>query len=61
MRFLKEHVKTRAALIAALFVLGLVLVFWGWSMTGTVSGLIVMLAGVAGLLSALFVYNKPFE
>lgn len=61
MRFWKEHVGLRMSLIALFFVLGLVLVVAGWKMTGKLAGLGIMLVGVVLLLSALLVYNKPFE
>lgn len=61
MRFWKEHVSLRMGLIAAFFLAGLVLVVAGWKMTGTLSGLGVMLLGVVLLLAALMIYNKPFE
>jgi len=48
-------------LIALFFFLGLGLVIFGWTMTGKLSGLGVMLLGVVLLLSALMIYNKPFE
>lgn len=61
MEFWKEHVKMRAAFIAAFFVVGLILVFIGWKMTGELAGLGLMILGVVLLLAALFIYNKPFE
>ena len=47
-------------LIAVLFVAGLALVIGGWTMTGQLKGLIIMLVGLALLIGALFIYNKPF-
>ena len=61
MRFWKEHVGLRMSLIALFFVLGLTLVVAGWKMTGKLAGLGIMLVGVVLLLTALLVYNKPFE
>ncbi len=58
--FLKEHVTLRLVLITLLFVAGLVLVFWGWSMTGKLEGLGLMILGIVFLLTALFVYNKAY-
>lgn len=60
MEFWKEHGKIRVAVIILFFVLGLVLVFAGWKMTGKLTGLGIMILGVIFLLTALFVYNKPF-
>ncbi len=61
MEFWKEHVTLRAVLIAAFFVLGLVLVIAGWKMTGQLAGLGIMLVGVIFLLTALFLYNRPYQ
>ena len=61
MKFWKEHVGLRAACIAIFFIVGLILVFAGWSMTGRLSGLGLMIVGVILLLAALMIYNKPYE
>lgn len=61
MNFWKEHVSLRIAIIAGFFVIGLILVTVGWKMTGKLSGLLIMLAGLVLLLAALMIYNKPFE
>ncbi len=61
MEFWKEHVKVRVVLIALFFVVGLILVFAGWKMTGKLAGLGIMIVGVILLLAALLIYNKPFE
>ena len=61
MKFWKKHVPLRLGLMGLLFLAGLALVLSGWRMTGRLSGLAAMLLGVALLLLALFVYNKPFE
>ena len=61
MEFWKEHVKVRVVLIALFFVVGLILVFAGWKMTGKLAGLDIMIVGVILLLAALLIYNKPFE
>ena len=60
MNFWKEHVKLRMTLIAAFFIVGLILVISGWKMTGELAGLGIMCGGVVLLLAALFIYNKPF-
>ena len=60
MEFWKEHVKLRVLMIAAFFVVGLILVIAGWKMTGQLAGLGLMMLGVACLLVALSIYNKPF-
>ncbi len=61
MKLLKKFPYFRRGIIAALTVLGLVLTFYGWSLTGKLLGLGWMLLGIVLLLSALFVYNKPYK
>ena len=61
MKFWKEHASLRVALIALFFFAGLGLVIYGWTLTGKLSGLGLMIVGVILLLAALMVYNKPFE
>ncbi|MCI8586411.1 MAG: hypothetical protein HFI92_11080 [Lachnospiraceae bacterium] len=61
MNFWKEHAGLRMSLIAAFFAAGLLLVIVGFRMTGSLAGLGLMMLGVAFLLTALSVYNKPFE
>ena len=51
----------RAALMAVFFVAGLALVIFGWTITGKMSGLVIMLAGLVLLLTALMLYNKTYE
>ena len=46
MEFWKEHVKTRVVLITLFFIVGLILVFAGWKMTGKLAGLGLMIIGV---------------
>lgn len=48
-------------LIALFFIAGLSLVIIGWKMTGQLAGLGIMILGVIFLLTALSVYNKPYE
>ena len=61
MNFWKEHTTLRGILIRLFFVLGIVLTVVGWKMTGQLKGLGIMLAGIVCLLTALFVYNKPYQ
>ena len=61
MNFWKEHTSLRAALIAIFFVVGLILVVAGWKMTGQLVGLGLMLVGIVLLLTALFLYNRPYQ
>ena len=50
------------SLVILLFtVVGVGMVMYGWSMSGKMAGLIIMIVGVILLLTALLVYNKPFE
>ena len=61
MNFFKEHTTLRGVLIALFFLLGMVLTVVGWKMTGQMKGQILMLVGIICLLTALFVYNKPYS
>ena len=61
MQFWKEHTALRMVLMLLTFVLGLFLLIYGWKQTGQLGGLGLMLVGVALLLAALALYNKPFE
>ena len=61
MNYWKEHTGLRLALMVILFVAGVILTFAGWSMTGKMSGLGLMMLGLALLLAALYLYNKPFQ
>ncbi len=58
MNFLKNNEKLRLVIIAVLFLMGLVLTFAGWKMTGKLLGLGIMIVGIIFLLAALLVYNK---
>ena len=61
MNFWKTHTKLRSVLIALFFAAGLVLTFVGWKMTGKLSGLGLMILGIIFLLTALLLYNKPYQ
>ena len=60
MKFWKEHLLLRIVLMILFFVAGLVLVFVGWSMTGEITGLYLMLLGIVLMLTTLFLYNKAY-
>ena len=60
MKFWKEHTGLRALFIAGFFFAGLALVIFGWSLTGQMKGLGLMLLGVALLLATLYLYNARF-
>lgn len=61
MKFWKEHVALRVTLITVLAIIGVFAVIFGWKMTGELKGLGIMILGVACLIAALAIYNKPFE
>ncbi|MBM6886769.1 MULTISPECIES: hypothetical protein [Oscillospiraceae] len=61
MKFWKEHTALRVSLIALFFIVGLAMIIGGWQMTGQMSGLIIMIVGLALLIVALAIYNKPFQ
>lgn len=61
MNFWKNHTKLRGTLILVFFIIGMVLTITGWKMTGKLEGLGLMLLGIIFLLTALFVYNKPYS
>ena len=60
MRFWREHGKLRIIIMIVFFAAGLAMVIGGWKLTGKITGLGVIL-GLVLLLSALMIYNKPFE
>ena len=53
MNFWKEHTALRVFLIALFFLVGLALVLWGWTMTGQMNGLLIMIVGLILLVLAL--------
>ena len=57
----KKQEKLRVLLIGLFFVLGLILTFVVWKMTGKLLGLGIMCVGMILLLAALFVYNAPYN
>ena len=61
MNFWKNHAALRGVLIALFFVLGMILTVVGWSMTGKLAGLGIMLVGMVFLLTAIFVYNALYK
>lgn len=60
MNFWKKHLALRAVLMTVFFVVGLVLVLIGWSMTGQLSGLGLMLVGIVLMMTSLLLYNKAY-
>ena len=61
MNFWKKHAVLKTVIIALFFVLGLVMTFVGWKMTGQLLGLGLMIAGIIFLLAALLVYNSAYK
>ena len=61
MNFWKNHTALRFTLIILFFVAGMALTLVGWSMTGKLEGLGLMLVGIVLLLTALFVYNAAYK
>ena len=59
--FWKNHSKLRIALMVLFVIVGLALTVIGWTMTGKLAGLGLMIVGVVLLLTALFLYNKPYQ
>ena len=59
--FWKNHPTLRMVLMLVLFVLAVVLVVFGWKMTGQLAGLGIMLVGVALLLAVLVIYNATYQ
>lgn len=60
-KFWKEHATLRVILIAVFFCAGIGLTIGGWTMTGKLLGLGIMVMGVVCLLAALWLYNKVFQ
>ena len=59
--FWKTHPALRIMLMIVLFVLSIALVVAGWKMTGHLTGLGIMLVGVALLLAVLAIYNATYQ
>lgn len=59
--FAKDHPKARQVYILVFFVVGLFCVIFGWTFTGEMKGLVIMLVGTVLLLASLFVYNSAFK
>ncbi len=60
MKFWKDHAVLRIVLMILFFVVGLALVLYGWSLTGEMTGLILMLVGIVLMLTTLLIYNQRF-
>lgn len=48
-------------LIALFFCAGLAAVIYGWTITGKLKGLLIMIVGLILLLTALLVYNQGYS
>lgn len=60
MKFWSTHERLRVILIALFFAVGLAAILLGTTLSGQLVGVLIMLAGLALLLVALWLYNKPF-
>lgn len=61
MNFWKKHLVLRTILMIVFFAAGLTLVFVGWSMTGKLYGLGLMMVGIVLMLTTLLLYNKAYQ
>ena len=57
----KMHPALRIVLMGLLCILGLAMVLVGWSMTGQLNGLVLMLVGIVLMLTALLLYNRAYR
>lgn len=60
-KFFRGHPALRVVLILLTFAAGIALVIYGWGIKGKLSGLGLMLLGVALLLTTLAIYNSTFK
>ena len=61
MEFFKQNPGLRIVLIIISFIAAIVFVITGWKMTSEMTGLLIMIVGVAFLLVSLKIYNITFE
>ena len=61
MKFWRDHAALRVSLVTVLAIIGLALVIYGWTLTGTLAGVGIMLLGLAFLLGAMKIYNLQYE
>ena len=61
MNFWKNHKALRFILMAVFFVVGIALTYIGWTMTGKLLGLGIMIVGISFLLATMFVYNAAYK
>ncbi|MGN0980448.1 MAG: DUF6903 family protein [Candidatus Avoscillospira sp.] len=61
MNFVRNHPAVRILLMLAAFLAGMALLILGWTMTGQLAGLGLMLLGLALLLATLWLYNVNFR
>lgn len=61
MNYWKKHPVVRTVLMAVFFATGLLFVLFGWSLTGQLYGLMLMLLGIVLMLTALWLYNKAYR
>lgn len=58
---MSKESKLRVFFMILFMIFGLLLTIWGWTITGKLLGLGLMLAGIAFLLTSLYLYNKPYK
>ena len=61
MNYWENHLKLRSLLMLVTFIAGIGLLVFGWTLTGQMRGLLLMLLGVAFLLATLNLYNQRFQ
>ncbi|MCI8538590.1 MAG: hypothetical protein HFF18_08045 [Oscillospiraceae bacterium] len=61
MNYWENHLKLRSLLMLVTFAAGIGLLVFGWTLTGQMGGLLLMLLGVAFLLATLNLYNQRFQ
>lgn len=61
MQFFRKYPAVRMALMLVTFLAGMALLILGWTMTGQLTGLGLMLLGLALLLTTLWLYNSRFQ
>ena len=61
MNYWENHLKLRSLLMLVTFAAGIGLLVFGWTLTGQMRGLLLMLLGVAFLLTTLNLYNQRFQ
>lgn len=61
MQFFRKYPAVRIVLMLLSFIAGMALLVVGWTMTGSLAGLGLMLLGLALILTTLALYNIVFK